>query len=119
MKTMRSRVLATALGAMTLTMLIACEVTGVGVDSSVGVGYVGGYYEPYGYDYGGWGGAYRVGPSRCCEHRDDHGHDGRGGHDGGGHEAGGHDGHAGRAPAYRPAPAGRPAPSIPGRSRQH
>jgi len=114
MKTMRSRVLATALGAMILTMLIACEVTGVGVDSSVGVGYVGGYYEPYGYDYGGWGGAYRVGPSRCCEHRDDHGHDGRGGHDGGGH-----DGRAGHAPAYRPAPAGRPAPSIPGRSRQH
>jgi hypothetical protein len=114
MKTMRSRVLATALGAVTLTMLFACEVTGVGVDSSVGVGYVGGYYEPYGYDYGGWGGAYRVGPSRCCEHRDDHGRDGREGRDGG-HDARG--GHGGRAPAYRPAPAGRSAPSIPGRSR--
>lgn len=112
MKTMRSRVLATALGAMALTMLIACEVTGVGVDSSVGVGYDSGYYEPYGYDYGGWGGAYRVGPSRCCEHRDDHGH---GGHDG----RGGHDGHVGHAPAYRPAPVGRPAPSIPGRPRGH
>jgi hypothetical protein len=110
MKTMRSRVLATALGAAALTMLIACEVTGVGVDSSVGVGYVGGYYEPYGYDYGGWGGAYRVGPSRCCEHRDDHGHDGHDGHDARG-------GHGGRAPAYRPAPAGRSAPSIPERSR--
>jgi hypothetical protein len=108
MKTLRSRVLATALGAVTLTMLFACEVTGVGVDSSVGVGYAGGYYEPYGYDYGGWGGAYRVGPSRCCEHRDDHGHDGRGDHGRGGH-----------APAYRPAPAGRSAPSIPGRSRGH
>jgi hypothetical protein len=109
MKTMRSRVLATALAAVTLTMLFACEVTGVGVDSGVGVGYVGGYYEPYGYDYGGWGGAYFVGPGRCCEHRDDHhdrGHDARGGH-------------GGRAPAYRPAPAGRSAPSIPGRSRGH
>jgi hypothetical protein len=108
MKTLRSRVLAIALGAVTLSMLFACEVTGVGVDSSVGVGYVGGYYEPYGYDYGGWGGAYRVGPSRCCEHRDDHGHDARGDH-----------GRGGRAPAYRPAPAGRSAPSIPGRSRGH
>jgi hypothetical protein len=50
MNTMRSRVLATALAAVTLATLFACEVTGVGVDSSVGVGYVGGYYEPYGYD---------------------------------------------------------------------
>jgi hypothetical protein len=108
MKTMRSRVLAMALGAVTLTMLSACEVTGVGVEGSVG--YDGGYYEPYGYDYGGWGGTYLVGPGRCCEHRDDH-HDR--GHDG--HDARG--GHGGRAPAYRPAPAGRSAPSIPGRSR--
>jgi hypothetical protein len=113
MKTLRSRVLATALGVVTLTMLFACEVTGVGVDSSVGVGYVGGYYEPYGYDYGGWGGAYRVGPSRCCEHRDDHGHDGHG------HDGRGDQGRGGHAPAYRPAPAGRSAPSIPGRSRGH
>lgn len=28
------------------------------------VGYAGGYYEPWGYDYGGWGGGYRVGPPR-------------------------------------------------------
>jgi hypothetical protein len=119
MKTMRSRMLATALGAMTLTMLIACAVTGVGVEGSVG--YDGGYYEPYGYDYGGWGGTYLVGPGRCCEHRDDHGRDGRDGRDGrGGRDGGGHDGRGGgHAPAYRPAPAGRSAPSIPGRSRQH
>jgi hypothetical protein len=83
-----------------LLMLASCEVTGVGVEG--GVGYDGGYYEPYGYDYGGWGLGYRVGPSRCCDHRDGHDIDrGRGG----------------RAPAYRPAPAGRSAPSIPGRSR--
>jgi hypothetical protein len=107
MKTMRSRVLTSALGAaVTVTILMACAVTGVGVEGSVG--YDGGYYEPYGYDYGGWGGAYLVGPGRCCEHRDDRGHDG---HDVRGGRGGGH------APAYRPAPAGRSAPSIPGRSR--
>jgi hypothetical protein len=50
---------------------------------------------------------YRVGPSRCCEHRDDH------------HDHPVNRGHAGRAPAYHPAPAGRSAPSIPGRSRSH
>lgn len=110
MKTLRSRVLATALGAVTMTMLFACAVTGVGVEGSAG--YDGGYYEPSGYDYGGWGGAYLVGPGRCCEHRDDH-------HDRGHDARGGHDGRGGHAPAYRPAPAGRSAPSIPGRSRGH
>ena len=108
MNTLRSRVLATALAAVTLTMLFACAVTGVGVEGSVG--YDGGYYEPYGYDYGGWGGGYLVGPGRGGEHRDDHGRDGSGGHDA-------HRGHGGRTPAYHPAPAGRSAPSIPGRSR--
>jgi hypothetical protein len=98
MKTTRSRLLASGLGAMMLTMLFACAVTGVGV----GVGYDGGYYEPYGYDYGGWGGTYFVGPGRCCGHRDERGFD---------------RGRAGHAPAFRPAPAGRSAPSIPGRSR--
>jgi hypothetical protein len=111
MKTTRSRLLAAGFGAMMLSMLFACAVTGVGVEGSVG--YDGGYYEPYGYDYGGWGGAYRVGPGRCCEHRDDHHDDHRGG-----------GGRVGHAPAYRAAPAGRSAPSIParsapGRSRSH
>jgi len=115
MSTLRSRMSATALAAVTLTMLFACEVTGVGVEGSVG--YDSGYYEPYGYDYGGWGGGYLVGPGRCCDHGDDHRDRGRDGHDArGGQDArGGHGG--GRAPAYRPAPAGRSAPSIPGRSR--
>jgi len=35
-----------------LMLLNACEVTGVGVEGTVG--YDAGYYEPYGYDYGGW-----------------------------------------------------------------
>jgi len=113
MKTMRShvlasRVLATAFGAVALTTLFACAVTGVGVEGSAG--YDGGYYESSGYDYGGWGGTYLVGPGRCCDHRDDHRDRGHDGHDARG-------GQAGHAPAYRPAPAGRSAPSIPGRSR--
>ena len=99
MKTLPGRLM---VGAVTLLMLCACAVTGVGVEG--GVGYAGGYYEPYGYDYGGWGAGYRVGPSRGGDHRDDHA---------------GNRGHVGRAPAYRPAPAGRSAPSIPGRSRGH
>jgi hypothetical protein len=93
------------LGAAALLMLGGCAVTGVGVEGSVG--YDGGYYEPYGYDYGGWGVGYRVGPSRCCDHRDDH------------HDHPADRGHPAHAPAYRPAPAGRAAPSIPGRSRTH
>ena len=109
MKTMRTPLLAGLMGSVTLAIFSACTVTGVGVDGSVGVdyGYPGAYYEPYGYDYGGWGGGYWVGPSRGG-HRDDHG-DGR-------RDVGGRGGHA---PAYRPAPRGRSAPSIPGRSRGH
>jgi hypothetical protein len=101
MKALRSGLVMSFLGAALLT-LASCAVTGVGVEGSVG--YDGGYYEPYGYDYGGWGVGYRVGPGRCCDHRDEHSH-----------PVGG--GRAGHAPAYRPAPAGRSAPSIPGRSR--
>jgi hypothetical protein len=82
------------MGALALTLLCACEVTGVGVDGTVGVGYDAGYYEPYGYEYGGWGGGYHVGPGR--------GGDRRGGHP---------------SPHYRPAPTSRPTPSIPSRSR--
>jgi len=73
-------------------------------------GYVGGYYEPWGYDYGGWGGGYYVGPPRGrfdhdhghFDHDRDHGH-----FDGGGHF--GHGGPAGHGP--------RAAPSIPRRPR--
>lgn len=107
----RSRWMTVGLSAMIAGMMSGCAVTGVGVEGSVG--YDGGYYEPYGYDYGGWGAGYRVGPGRCCDHRDDH-------HDRSAVRARPVDrGHVGRAPAYRPAPAGRSAPSIPGRSRAH
>jgi hypothetical protein len=86
--------MAVGMGALALTLLYACEVTGVGVDGSVGVGYDAGYYEPYGYEYGGWGGGYHVGPGR------------------GGDRRGGHPSHS-----YRAAPASRPTPSIPSGSR--
>lgn len=77
-----------------LAALGACAVTGVGVGYD-GPEYVGGFYEPYGYDYGGWGRGYRVGPPRGGER-------GPGG---------------GGARPYRSAPQSRPMPSIPGRPR--
>jgi hypothetical protein len=121
MITLRGRLMASGFGAMTALMLCACAVTGVGVEGSVG--YDSGYYEPYGYDYGGWGGGYLVGPGRCCDHRDDHRDDHRGndrrGDDHRDRPAGGGPGRAAPKPAYRPAPVGRAAPSIPGRSRTH
>jgi hypothetical protein len=96
MNLMRKRWIVAGLGAVALTVLQACAVDSVGVDGAVGVGYVGGYYEPYGYEYGGWGGGYRVGP-------------GWGGYQRGGHPSGG----------YRAAPASRRTPSIPSRPRGH
>jgi hypothetical protein len=84
-------------------LLTGCAVTGVGVEGSVG--YDGGYYEPYGYDYGGWGVGYRVAPSRCCARHDDH------------HDHPVDRGRGSRPPAYHRPPAGRSAPSIPGRPR--
>jgi hypothetical protein len=80
-------------------MAAACAVGGYGgPDGYVegDVGYVGGYYEPWGYEYGGWGGRYHVGPPR-----------GNWGHEGGRPPSGGH-----------PVHGGRPAPSIPGRPRR-
>jgi len=113
MNAVRSRCVAGGCGILAVVMLVACAVTGVGVDVDGGgeVGYVGGYYQPYGYEYGGWGRDYHVGPAR-----------GNYGHDRGGEHGAPHGNvHAApsHAPAYRPAPAGRSAPSIPGRSRGH
>jgi hypothetical protein len=96
MNRMHKRWMVAGLGVVALMVLQACAVDGVGVDTTVGVGYVGGYYEPYGYEYGGWGGGYRVGP-------------GWGGYQRGGHPSGG----------YRAAPPSRRTPSIPSRPRGH
>jgi hypothetical protein len=96
------RITAAAVAMTVATGICSCAVTGVGVEGDVGVGYSGGYYEPYGYDYGGWGGTYLVGPGRGFDHRGDDRH---------------FDHHGGHPPAYRPAPPGRSAPSLPHRSR--
>jgi hypothetical protein len=90
------RILTTAGAAGVVIALGACAVSGVGVDTSVGVGvgYDAGYYEPGGYEYGAWGPGYRVAPGW--------GGDRRGGHP---------------PQGYRPAPSSRPVPSIPSHPR--
>jgi hypothetical protein len=65
------------------------------------VGYGVDFYEPYGYEYGGWGRGYRVGPPG--RGRDIHPDAGR---PGDAHRGGGR-------PAYHPAPSGHAMPSIP------
>jgi hypothetical protein len=89
--------------ALLALVLGSCAVTGVGVEGTAGYGYGydAGYYEPWGYDYGGWGHGYSVGPGRGGDRR------------GGGDRSGG--GHPSRP--YRPAPESRPTPSIPHGSR--
>jgi len=62
--------------ALVLATVLAtgCVVGGGGggrYDDTVGVSYGVGFYEPYGYDYGGWGPGYRVGPPRGGDHRRD------------------------------------------------
>jgi hypothetical protein len=86
--------------ALLVLVLSSCAVTGVGVEGTVGYGYDAGYYEPWGYDYGGWGHGYRVGPGRGGDRR------------GGGDPRGEHP-----SRPYRPAPESRPTPSIPHGSR--
>jgi hypothetical protein len=77
------------LGLMLLTVLTACTVTGDG--------YVGGVYESPGYEYGGWGPGYHVGPPRGGERRREQ-----------------------PSPrAYRPAPPSRGVPSLPARPHGH
>ena len=99
------------IGFMALGVLLAgCAVTGVGVDANVG--YDAGYYEPYGYEYGGWGAGYGVAPWRGDHgRRDDHPRDD--------HPRDDHPHDRGHAPAYRPAPAGHSRPSLPSRPRGH
>lgn len=58
-----------ALGLLLVSALQGCTVTGAGYDDTVGVSYGLGFYEPMGYDYGGWGPGYRVGPPRGDDRR--------------------------------------------------
>jgi squid-like protein/heterogeneous nuclear ribonucleoprotein A1/A3 len=94
------------LGLLALLALAACVVGGGGYGGDVDVGYVGGYYEPGGYDYGGWGPGYRVGPPRGGERGPGGGERGPGGGggrgapsiphgSGGGGHGGGHGGGGG------------------------
>jgi len=83
-----------------LASLHACVVSGEGYGEIGDVSYGVDFYEPYGYEYGGWGPAYLIAPHR---------------YDGGRHMGGGRP--MASSPAYRPAAPSRPMPSIPGRSR--
>ena len=86
-------------GAIAMAVLMVAQgcVAPDGVYSEgVGVSYGADFYEPYGYEYGGWGAGYRVGPPRGGAWRP---------------------GHHSRPPAYRPAPSSRPMPSIPTHAR--
>lgn len=82
--------------------IAACAVTPYG---DGGGAYYDGVYEPYGYDYGYWGGDYRVGPPRGGERGgfrggdahgggNEHGPGGEGGRGEGGRGGGGHGGGA-------------------------
>lgn len=90
-RTVRLAAVAAVLG----TAFTGCVVAGGGgrYDDTVGVSYGVGFYEPLGYDYGGWGPGYHVGPPRGGEH---------------GRERSGR--------SYRPAPPSHRTPSIPTRS---
>ncbi len=109
MNIVRRRWKESALGLLVVAVLYACTLTGEG--------YVGGYYDPPGYEYGSWGTGYYVAPPM--------------GYGYGGERGGEHGGQRGgeRRPeqarqqqqqhAYRPAPPSRQAPSIPNRPHGH
>lgn len=106
MKTLVNRRSLRGLMVASFAAVAACVAAG-GYDRGASVGYGVDFYEPYGYDYGGWGPGYRVGPPRRESDR------------GGRGEARGRDeGHAAPHPAYRPAPPSRSMPSLPTHSRE-
>ncbi|MBZ5590573.1 MAG: hypothetical protein LAO05_18640 [Acidobacteriia bacterium] len=93
MKIIHQRWMAGVLGLLLLTVLYGCLVARRGDDRGVGGAYyAGGYYEPYGHDYGGWGHGYQVAPPRNDERRPQQ-------------QSAPH--------VYRPAPTTRLTPSIP------
>jgi hypothetical protein len=95
------RWLAGAFGLALLTLLSGCVVGGAGYEGGgADISYGADFYEPYGYEYGGWGSRYHVGPPRGGERRPEHSS-------------------GSRPPAYRPAAPSRSMPSIPSRPRGH
>lgn len=107
MNIVHQRWMVSALGLLLFAGLCACIATGPGYDGGVGVAYVGGYYEPYGRDYGGWGPGYHVAPPRGGERRPEQlpPHDVRPAPQSRSQQVSRH--------AYRPAPPSRSTPSIP------
>jgi len=91
--------LALLAGAVPLLVSACVAYGGPATQYEVGVEAGPGYYEPYGFDYGGWGGDYRVAPYR----------DGMRGGQRGGADHG--------ARAFRAAPSSRAMPSIPSGAR--
>jgi hypothetical protein len=78
-----------------LLLPLGCAVgVGDGYGGNVGIGLD--YYEPFGFDYGGWGPGYNIGPPL-----------------GGGRTGRGNPGRGGPGRGYRPAPGGHAMPSIP------
>jgi hypothetical protein len=102
----RTQWLGRSLSVLVLVLLQGCAVNGQ-TGASVGVSYGVGFYEPYGYPYGGWGPGYMVVPPR---------------YDGGRHYDRNRFIGSRRSrtspPAYRPADPSRRVPSIPSRSRR-
>jgi hypothetical protein len=84
--------------ALLLAAIAGC-VAGGGYDGGVDVGYGVDFYDAGGYDYGGWGPGYGVGPPRR------------------GFDRGRPDGRGAPHTAYRPASPSRSMPSLPSRSR--
>lgn len=113
MKTFHLRRWGLLLTAGAFAVLSGCVMATGGYDDGVGAGVD--YYDTYGYDYGGWGPDYFVGPVGHGGHH----FEGRGGHEReerggrGGEERGGH----GREHSFRSAPASRSMPSLPAQSR--
>jgi hypothetical protein len=85
----------TGLALLLVVGVDGCVATGPGYGGGVDVGVSTGFYEPYGYDYGGWGAGYYVGPGRGGDRR----------------------GTGARPHAYRPAAPSHSTPSIPSRAR--
>ncbi len=84
-------------GFLILVAPTGCAVDGGGYGYDGGYAYGADYYGPVGYDYGGWGDGYYVGPYRRGGHYDGGGWGGR--------HPGGH--------AFNAAPASHGMPSIP------
>jgi hypothetical protein len=82
-----------------MVMLSGCFFPGGGYGYDDGGGIGATYYEPSGFDYGGWGHGYQVAPFRGGDH----------------HPTGG--GSHTSTRAYRSAPASHSMPSIPSHSR--